>query len=139
MLDLLGGDEPRTLVSHGAEFQLQYRQDPQPIVAEHAKIELPSLDILLGDGGSADPLVDEGDALCELLVCLDDGCLRDTRGSILVQAFDDQRQRKTRRPPTLRRIGNTAKAGTAIRRCCTNVFDRSLPRARIRPRGLHPV
>src|ERR1700687_6166598 len=34
---------------------------------------------------------------------------------------------------TLRRIGNTAKAGTAIRRWCPNVLDRSFTPARITP------
>src|SRR5690242_2293983 len=61
VLDLFGGDAPCT--AHGAEFQLPNRQNPQPIVAEHADIELTSLDILLGDGGRSDLLVDEGNAL----------------------------------------------------------------------------
>src|SRR4051794_28059776 len=76
VFDLLGGDVPCTL-GHVAEFQLPHRQHPQPLVAEHADIELASLDILLGDGGSADLLVDEGDALRQLLIRFDDGCLRD--------------------------------------------------------------
>src|SRR5215510_2708202 len=61
-LKLLRGNGPCTL-RHAAEFELPYRQHPQPLVAEHADIELTSLDILLGDGGGADPLVNEGDAL----------------------------------------------------------------------------
>src|SRR6516225_4053023 len=98
VFDLLGSYQPCTLAGHGAEFQFPDRQRSQPIVAEHADIELTALDILLGDGGSSDLLVDEGDALCELLVRINDGCLRDTPRSILVQALDNQRQRKTRWP-----------------------------------------
>ncbi len=44
-----------------------------------------------------DPLVDEGDALRELLVGIDDRGLRDAEGPVHVQALDDQRQRKARR------------------------------------------
>src|SRR5450631_2370666 len=93
VFDLLGG---YGLAAHGTEFQFPNRQHSQPIITEHADIKLTSLDILLGDRGGSDPLVDKGDALCEFLVRIDDGCLRDTPGSILVQALDDQRQRKTR-------------------------------------------
>src|ERR1700757_4333743 len=75
VFDLLGGDQPCPLVAHGAESQFPNRQHSQPIVAEHADIELTSLDILLDDRGSSDPLVDESDALCELLVRIDNGCL----------------------------------------------------------------
>ncbi|MGY4433630.1 hypothetical protein ACVWWO_006107 [Bradyrhizobium sp. F1.13.1] len=52
---------------------------------------------LLGDGGGFDPFVDEGDPLGQLLVGVDDRCLRDAERAIHVQALDDQRQRKTRR------------------------------------------
>ena len=93
---LFGGDLPCPLTAHAAEFQFPNRQNAQPIVAEHGDIELTSLDVLLGDGGSSEPLVNEGDALCELLVRIDDGRLRDPEGSILAQALDDQRQRKAR-------------------------------------------
>jgi hypothetical protein len=57
-----------------------------------------TLDVLLGDGGGSEPVVNEGDTLRELLVRIDDGCLRDPEGSVLAQALDDQRQRKARRP-----------------------------------------
>src|SRR5262249_15308073 len=75
VLDLFGGYVPRALAAHGSEFQFPNRQNSQPIVAEHSDIEFTSLDILLGDGGGSDLLVDEGDALCELFVRFDDGCL----------------------------------------------------------------
>src|SRR5882757_4574422 len=95
---LLGGDLPCPLTAQAAEFQFPNRQDAQPIVAEHADIELTTLDVLLGDGGGSEPVVNEGDALREELVRIDDGCLRDPVGSILAQTLDDQRQRKARRP-----------------------------------------
>ena len=38
-------------------------------------------------------VVNERDALCELIVRIDDGRLRDPEGSVLAQALDDQRQR----------------------------------------------
>src|SRR6185437_7396873 len=88
VFDLLGGGG---LATKKTEFQFPDRQHLQPVVAEHADIEFASLDILLGDGGGSDPLVDEGDALDKLLIRIDDGCLRNTAGSILVQALDDQR------------------------------------------------
>src|SRR6478752_2415393 len=53
------------LTAHAAEFQFPNRQNAQPIVAEHADIELSSFDVLFGYGGSSEPLVNEGDALCE--------------------------------------------------------------------------
>src|SRR5262245_53565942 len=78
---LFGGDLPRALTAQAAELQFPNRQNAQPVVAEHADIELASLDVLLGDSGSSEPLVNEGDALCELLVRIDDRCLRDPVGS----------------------------------------------------------
>src|SRR5215510_3541425 len=101
VLGLFGGYLPRALTAQAAEFQFPNRQNAQPIVAEHADIELTPFDVLFGDGGSSEPLVNESDALCELLVRIDDRCLRDPVGSILAQALDDQRQRKARRPPDL--------------------------------------
>src|SRR6185437_8717296 len=99
VLGLFSGDLPRPLTAaKTAEFQLPHRQNAQPVVAEHADIKLASLDVLFGDGGGAEPIVNEGDALCELLVGIDDGCLRNTGGSILAQALDDQWQGKPRRP-----------------------------------------
>src|SRR4051794_34173246 len=83
---LLGG---YGLATHGAEFQFPDRQHSQPIIAEYANVKLASFDILLGDGGRSDPLMDEGNALRKLLVRFYDGCLRDAPGSILVQALND--------------------------------------------------
>ncbi len=85
---LFGGDLPCPLTAQVAEFQLPHRQNPQPIVAEYADIKFTSLNVLLGDGGGPEPIVNEGDPLCEFLVRIDDGCLRDPEGSILAQALD---------------------------------------------------
>jgi hypothetical protein len=56
------------LVPHAAKFQFSNAKNPQPIIAEHADIELATLDVLFGDGGGPEPIVNEGDALCQLLV-----------------------------------------------------------------------
>ena len=96
VLGLFGGDLPCPLTAHAAEFQFPDRQNAQPVVAEHGDIEFTSFDVLFGDGGGSEPLVNERDALCELLVGIDDGRLRDPEGSVLAQALDDQRQRKAR-------------------------------------------
>ena len=98
MFGLFGGDLPCPLTAQAAEFQFPHRQNAQPVIAEHADIQFTSLNVLFGDGGGPEPIVNEGDALCELLVRIDDGCLRDTEGSILAQALDDQRQGKARGP-----------------------------------------
>src|SRR5581483_6562247 len=71
------------------------RQSAEPVVAEHADIDLATLDILLGDGSRSDLIVDECDALHELLVAVDDGRLRYSPRRILAEALDDQRQRET--------------------------------------------
>ena len=86
VFDFLGGDCPSTL-GHVAEFELPHRQHPQPVIAEDPDIELTPLDILFGDSGSANSLMNEADALCELFVGVDDGGLRDTVGPVLAQTF----------------------------------------------------
>src|ERR1700733_13727656 len=100
VFDFLGGDRPSAL-SHVAEFEFPHRQHSQPVVAEDPDIKLAPLDILFGDSGSADPLMNEADALCELVVGVDDGGLRDTIGSVLAQTLDDQGQGKPSRTPDL--------------------------------------
>ena len=114
VLNLFGGDRP-VAFGHVAERQFPHRQHAQPLVAEHADIDLAAFDILLGDRRRADPLVDEIHPLGKLVVAIDDGGLRNAVGAVLVQALDDQRQSEPRGRRTLRRIGNTAKAGTGMR------------------------
>ena len=74
MLDLFGGDR---IVALGqiAEFQFPDRQHAQAFVAQNADIDLAPLDILFGNGIGLDALVDEGNALGELFVIVDDGSL----------------------------------------------------------------
>src|SRR5215475_15014725 len=98
MLDLLGSDAPRTF-SHIAEVKFPNWQHPQPVVAEYPDIELTPLDVLLSNGRGADSFVNEGDALCEFLVGVDDGCLGDAEGCVLAHALDDQRQGQMRWSP----------------------------------------
>src|SRR5258708_35950891 len=78
-----------------------HRQHPQPVVTKHPDIELTPLDVLLRNGRGADSFVNEGDALCEFLVGVDDGCLRDAEGRVLAHALDDQRQGQVRWPADL--------------------------------------
>ncbi len=66
VFDLFRGDEVGALVGHAAEFELPDRKNTQPLVAEHADIELAALDELLGDRRGADAFVDEGHALGSL-------------------------------------------------------------------------
>src|SRR6266566_2033635 len=100
VLDPFRGDESCAMC-HASELELPDRQDAEPIVPEHADIELPALDVLLGNGRGADPFVDEADTLGKLLVGLHHRRLRDAVGGILVQALDDERQSQARRTPDL--------------------------------------
>lgn len=88
MLDLLRCDESSTL-GHIAEFQLPHGQHSQPIVAEHSDVKLTPLDVLLGDCGGAYPLMNEADTLRQLLIGVDDGCLRDAVRPVLTQALNN--------------------------------------------------
>ncbi len=97
MLDLLGRDRPSAL-GEIAKLELPYRQCAQAIIANHADINLPALDILLRNGGRADAFVDEADAFSKFVIAVDDGGLRDPPGGILTKAFDDEGQREALRP-----------------------------------------
>ena len=79
---------------HVREEQLPDRQRLQRLVAEDADVELAALDVLLDDGGGADALVDERDALLQLLVAVDDRRLRDADRRFLRQRLHDQRERQ---------------------------------------------
>ncbi len=96
VFDLLGGDVP-IAVRHILKSQFPYRQRQKPFIADDADIDFAAFDILLDDGGGADALVDEIDALGEFLVGVDDGGLRDAVGRVLVDALDDERQCQPRR------------------------------------------
>ena len=77
--------------------ELPHRQHDETVVTDDADVDFASLDILLGDGGGADAIVDEIHPFGELFVGVDDGGLRNAIGGILVDAFDDERQSKPRR------------------------------------------
>jgi len=79
-----------------AEFQFPHRQNAQAVVAEHADIKFASLDVLLGDGGGLDLLVNEGDGSASFSSVSTMEDWRDPERSILAQALDDQRQGKAR-------------------------------------------
>ena len=114
VLGPLGGDRP-VAVRHIAELQLPDRQHAQAVVAEDADIDFAALDVLLGDGGGADPFMDEADALGELVVGIDDGGLRDAVGAVLDQTLDDQRQRQTRRTLDLAALRKHGEGGSGMR------------------------
>src|SRR5262249_36640645 len=96
VLDLFSGDKPRAL-RHAAELELPDWEDAQPIVTQHADIELAALDILLGNGRGADAVVDEAHALGELFIAVHYRRLRNAPRGILVQALDDEREGEARR------------------------------------------
>src|SRR5262249_41289093 len=75
VFDLFGGNQPVAL-RHVLELQLPDRQYQQALVADDTDINLPAFDILFGDRGGADALVNEFDALDQLLFAVDDRCLR---------------------------------------------------------------
>ena len=76
VLGLFGGYLPCSLTAQAAEFQFPDRQEARPVVAEHGDIEFASFDVLFGDGGSSEPVVNRRDALGELLVRISDRRLR---------------------------------------------------------------
>src|SRR5207247_3484936 len=62
------------------EEQLPHGQRLKGLVPEHADIDFASLDVLLDERCGADAVVDEGDALLQLLIAVDDRSLRDADG-----------------------------------------------------------
>ena len=87
------GRDPLRLGRHVREEQLPHRQRLQRLVAEDADVELAALDVLLDDRGRADAVVDERDALVQLLVAVDDRRLRDADRRLLRERLHDQRER----------------------------------------------
>ena len=75
-----------------AELQFPDRQHAQSLAAEHADIDLATVDILLDDRIGADLLVDEGDALRQLLVVVHQRGLGDTERGVLAETLHDQRE-----------------------------------------------
>ena len=86
-------------LGHVGEEELPDRHRLQRLIAQNADVDLAAFDVLLDDRRGVDALVDEGDALLELLVAVDDGRLGDADRRFLRQRFHDQRKRQPLRPP----------------------------------------
>jgi hypothetical protein len=87
-LRLVGGDL-RLVRRHLAEHQLADRKHLQAVVADEAHVEFASLDVFLGDDVVVGVLVQERDALAELLVGLDERGLGDAVGGLLLERLDE--------------------------------------------------
>ena len=79
-------------LGHVREKELPHGQRLQRLVAQNAHVELAAFDVLLRDRRRADALVNERDALLQLLVAVDDRRLRDADRRLLRQRFHDQRE-----------------------------------------------
>ena len=91
MLDASGGNGGAPGREVG-EFELPNGQDLDSLVADGAHIDLPALDILLGDRIGVDALVDKGYTFLQFFRGVHNGCLRDAEGRLLGKALDDQRE-----------------------------------------------
>jgi hypothetical protein len=76
----------RLVIAHHAQEALTHLRDQTDLPLArwrargdrphgHPHVDVTPLDILLGDGGSRDLLMNEGDALFELFIRVDNGCL----------------------------------------------------------------
>ena len=86
------GRDLRLVRRHLAEDQLADRKNGQPQVAHQADVEFAALDVFLGDHVAVVFLVNESDALPELLVGLDEGGLRDAVGRLFFHRLDQDRE-----------------------------------------------
>ena len=86
------GRNPLRAFRHVREEQLPHGQRLKGLVPEHADIDLASLDVLLDERCGADAVVDEGDALLQLLIAVDDRSLRDADGGFLREGLHDERE-----------------------------------------------
>ena len=66
----------------------------QPVVPQHAHVQLATIDVALDDGLGADTLVDEPDALAQGRFVLDNRRLRDADRGLLRERLDDERERQ---------------------------------------------
>src|SRR6185437_1260173 len=85
-LRLVGGDL-RLVRRHLLEYEFADGKSLEPVVAENADVQLAAFDVFLGDGVIVVFLVNELHALLELLVRLDEGRLRNSVRSLLLQRF----------------------------------------------------
>ena len=93
-LDPFSRDLP-AVFRHLRERHLPGRQHVEPLVAEHADVELPAVDELFHDRRCLEFLVDERHPARELIVILDHRGLRDPRRGLEEKGLDDERERQT--------------------------------------------
>ena len=86
-----GRDRMRAIGEIG-EAQFPNRQHLQPVIAQHADIDLAAFDILLGDRRRIEALVNERHAFGQLLVRVHDRRLRDAERGIFPKRLHDQRK-----------------------------------------------
>ena len=72
-------------LGHVREKELPHRQRLQRLVAQNAHVQLAAFDVLFRDRRRPDALVNERDALFQLLIAVDDGRLRDADRRFLRQ------------------------------------------------------
>ena len=93
----LAGRDARHHLGQRAEVELPERKRREPLVAEHADVDLAALDVLLDQRVGAGLLVDELDALAQLLAVVDDRGLRDAERRVLGRRLHEQREREAPR------------------------------------------
>ena len=79
-------------------MQLPHRQDVDLPIAHHPDVEFAPFDVLLDEGAGPDARVDEGDALLEFVVLLDNGRLRDPERGLFGHRFDNEGKGQPRGP-----------------------------------------
>src|SRR5580658_3334914 len=87
--------EARSVVAGGlAEEDLARRKDREPLVAQHAEVELSSVDVFLDEGVALEALVQEACSIDHLLLVLRKRGERDAVACLLANGFDERRIRK---------------------------------------------
>jgi hypothetical protein len=109
------GRDARRLVGEVLEHHLPDRQHLEAPRAHDADVELAAVDVALDDRVGVLALVDERDALLELLVRIDDRQLRDAGRALLRERLHDQRERELLRPHDRVPMRNTWNSGTGMR------------------------
>src|SRR5262245_28638734 len=80
------------VVRHLRKRHLPYWKYLEPLIADHAHVELPSVDELLDDRGRGEALVNELHAPRELFFVFDDRRLRNARRGLEKEGFHDDRE-----------------------------------------------
>src|SRR5665213_3727265 len=77
-----------------AKDQFADRENLQAMIANHADIKFPPLDVFLRDDIVIQFLMDKSDPLAELFVRLHKGCLRNSIRCLFLERFDENRKRQ---------------------------------------------